>query len=515
MPNGKRLKTALVLLAAVLAAAFWLFSKKNYREGNHLKIPDLNVAFPSSSSPDAYEPTRINLAPEYIFLENIFSPLVEINTKGEITSGIAKSFEWHGSEAHFTIRDDLKTVDGIAIDASDVEFSLKRLLVLTGNTHGNFNELVCGGKKLNTVNELCKGIRRIGNTIIIDPGTRKPFLFPMLAAIDFAIVPQKSVDGTTLEITDYRNTSGPYYVQGFGSSGVIELSANENHYRYHEQMPQKIRLIPSDKISSFELYREGKVDLITTVDAHRPEEQLEFFETIDNAELHQTLNIRTFMARFTARGLGEIDHAKRLSFGKALRKGLSDYVKNAKGFEESIQFFPVFGEGELKAKERIKIEEAYARSTGDVEDLEIQIIFRRVGSQEIFEKNLAPLMPKAIFIDGAKPKSADQEEPHVIISGPDTGYLEDIGLLSYSINFGMLTHTKDEGTKWLAEYMEIDDKDKRLEKLRDLHFKALSDAIIVPFARSPYVAIVRKPWTHGLLRFYANNPFYFMRYNGN
>ena len=40
----------------------------------------LKVAFPYDRPVNQYEPTKIHFAPEYIFLENVFSPLIELST---------------------------------------------------------------------------------------------------------------------------------------------------------------------------------------------------------------------------------------------------------------------------------------------------------------------------------------------------------------------------------------------------------------------------------------------------
>ena len=151
---------------------------------NKLKSDSLRVAFPYSKPAEAYEPARITLAPEYIFLENVFSPLVEMSARGEVGPGLAQSFQWNGNELHLIMRDGLKTVSGRPITADDAEFSLKRLLSLPGNTHGDFRQLICGKTDLSSTTEACDGIRVEGNQLILkttDAG--KTFLLPMLTAI--------------------------------------------------------------------------------------------------------------------------------------------------------------------------------------------------------------------------------------------------------------------------------------------------------------------------------------------
>ena len=130
----------------------------------------LRVAFPYDKPLSVYEPTRIHYAPEYILLENIYSPLIELHPEnGEPVPGVADRFEWVGNELHFHIRENLKTADGNSITAHDVEFSLKRLLIKRGNTHGNFHDLMCTDLELKSIEDSCSGIRVEGNTLILAP----------------------------------------------------------------------------------------------------------------------------------------------------------------------------------------------------------------------------------------------------------------------------------------------------------------------------------------------------------
>ena len=90
--------------------------------------------------------------------------------------------------------------------------SFKRLMILSRNTHGDFKSLVCPEVELKSVFDDCPRMEIEGNTLILTPRYRSDLLVGMLSAIDFAIIPRKSFDPESLKITDYRNTSGPYYV---------------------------------------------------------------------------------------------------------------------------------------------------------------------------------------------------------------------------------------------------------------------------------------------------------------
>ena len=103
--------------------------------------------------------------------------------------------------------------------------------------------------------------------------------------------------------------------------------------------------------------------------------------------------------------------------------------------------------------------------------------------------------------------------PDIFLGGPDTGFMEDIGLISYSINAGIFGLNKEDGQKWLKQYMQILDKKERLKKLRELHFKVLSEGTLIPLISAPYVALARKPWRMELPQIYANNPLWLVKKN--
>ena len=314
----------------------------------------LRVAFPYKKPISFYEPTRIHLAPEYILLENIYSPLIELSKEnGAPLASIAESFQWKDGKLYLAIRNGLKTIDGHSITAEDVVFSLKRLLVLSENTHGNFKDIICPGETLQTIKTDCHGISFEGNTVIISPpGGEMPFLVTMLAAIDFAILPKAAVDSKTLKIIDYRNTSGPYYVDSDKGNGHIILKANQGHYNYSENMPQKIVLVPSDpeKTDSISLFKQDKVDFITTIDTLPPEKIISFAKNSGHT-LHVTMNLKTFLLFFTPKGLKKYSQQERLAIGKKVKKIFHRDYGNVQGYEKTNQFFPALGDGSLSEEE--------------------------------------------------------------------------------------------------------------------------------------------------------------------
>jgi hypothetical protein len=474
------------------------------------------MAFPYKTSIKEYEPTNIQLAPQYALLENLFSPLIELNPKGEIQSGVAERFEWYGNELHFFIRKSLKTIDSIQITAQDVEFSLKRLLVQTGNTHGNLKDILCPNADLKSVNDSCPNLEvRNDFLVVFKPPKKDVFLVKMLSAIDFSIIPKSSVDLQTLKIKDYRNTTGPYYVAKDDPNGNIVLAANSHHYHYSKQMPQQVELVPSNQDraeSSLEDFKSGKVDFITEADSTKSEKLIEFASNDKNSVLHSTINIRMFVLTFTQKGLKKISVKKRFLIGKKLKSIFRELLLGRGLYQGADQVFPVFGEGSIDSDEVKLLEQAYSKveEESDFTGKNLTLGFVRMGDLSSYIEGVHKVFPDLHMFETKsslffQENPSESEVPDMVISGPDTGFLEDISLISYTLNAGILGLSKVEARDWLKDYMETIEKKKRLKKLQKLHFDALIQPAVVPLVSSPYVALTKNPWKLNLPKYFANN----------
>ena len=485
----------------------------------HLDDPyHLRVAFPNSQQALSYDPARIFLGPEYIFLENIYSPLIYMSHDGILQPGLAKSFEWNGDEATLLMRDDIKTISGKKITADDAEFSLKRLMVLSQNTHGNLQQLLCEGKALKTVNDPCSGIRVDQNKLILTTTYPKHFLFSMLSAIDFAVISRSSVDPKTLQIKEMKETSGPYYVERDDSKGQIVLKANPYHFNYHPKAPQTISFVPSKQ--AVDDFSRSRVDYITSIDQMNASSVIEQMKSQKKRlfNLHKTLDIRVFILNFTKKGLRRFDRSERLQVAKTIRSIFRTWVAEQTAYQNAEQFFPVFSEGGID-EQRIASLQKEINSQESLQKIKKSLLWLvRVDVEQV-----KPLLEK---VSGLQVKAHDrvpsllknvseEEMPDFYISGSDTGFTEDISLISYYLSTEALISDRREGDRWLRAYMAEEEKEVRLSYLRDMHFKALDNLQIIPMAAAPYVAVADCHWQHNLSKFYANNPLWVLRYQEN
>lgn len=475
----------------------------------------LKVAFPTNLPSTHYEPTSITVANEYTFLENVLSPLVEISKDGSIEPGIAEKAEWVNDELKLTIRSSLKTAFGKSITAEDVVFSLKRLLVLSQNTHGNFNDIVCPGLKLKSVNDDCPGIRKDENSVYLHAHGGKSFLLPMLAAIDFAIVPKFMTDPKTLAIKNFTETSGPYYVESDDEKGNIKLRINPNHYLSKEPIAETIVLIPFDpnkKSETLNALKNGDVDHLPIIDPARPDDMIPFAKEHSNFDIHVTAKIRTLALTFTERGHIDLSTGERRFIAQQIRLAFLTLFNNVPGFEQRLEFFPTQGAGGLTPEQRALAQQLIKQKLKKPQRKFKLGIFKR-GDLAPWQKVINEFLPEAeCYTDINIPELTNykniEDMPHAFIAATDTGFMEDIGLLSYTLNAGYLGLFKGDKDKWLADYMAIENKDTRIEKLKSLHFKAISEASNVPLITLPFTALVRKPWKMELSELYANNQFW-------
>ena len=481
----------------------------------------LKVAFPSKQSISEYEPTRIHLDYEYILLETIYSPLIDLSDdKGAPIASIAKEHFWRGNDLHLVIRENLKTIEGYKITVDDVIFSLKRVLVLSENTHGDFKSLVCPNIHLKTVEDHCPGIIKSGNTLILKLAAKRDFLLTMLASIDFAIIPKIAVEPYSLKIKDYKNTSGPYFVKEDLGGGEILLEVNPQHYLYSNKMATQIKLSPTKgfkKNKIVDLFKKRELDLVTTIEGLNVED----FKELDRGQVnfHETIHIKTKVAFVTEKGMQRFDANQRLAFAKALQSSFHTHFKNKEPYKPATQFFLPFSEGGFSKDDDQKLLKTMAGIEAEAsgEGMHLAVYSFHQSQVDEYSQILKKQMPE-LRVDKANgipafTQLSDKDMPDFIIVSTDSGFLENISLLSYSMAAGIFGFSKEDGKTWLKNYMNTEKREERLENLKKMHLESLTEGRMIPLVSTPYVAIANKPWVPQLSELFANCPLWKIRKN--
>lgn len=485
------------------------------KKGSNMDNTIIKMPFPFKAGLCDYDPAKIHFSQEYNFLVNIYSPLLEYSIGGKLVSAVAEKFEWVGTDAHFTIRPDLRTIDGVPITVKDVEASFKRLFVLSSNMHGDLKDMVCQGKELKNLSDPCPGMSVLPGQrkIVLHFTAKKVFLFQMLTSIDFSVIPRNSFDKKTLKITDYRNTSGPYYVKTDKGEGNIELTANPVHFHYSKKMPQSVILVPvnaRDVDATLKLFDEGKINHIGTF--RFPSDKLLTYAAQKNdVSVHSTYPNRLFWFSFTKKGRLNFNVQERFALGKAIKRWVFNKVSSRPGYEAAEQLFPALGDGALTEEHLSQLRKAFQDAPESISINRPVVVWAWNMSKEDLDF-IKKMLPAAKFVtDLLKlPGTVDYkkegiEEPEICFLSGDTSPQEDISFFSYYLNFEFLHIYGEEGKIWLRGYMATEDRKKRLAMAEELHFKTLINAEVIPMAANTYAAIVKKPWAFNFSKFYATN----------
>ncbi len=510
----------LKITAGFLALAALLVAAKAIRNLYMTPTEPLEISLSSAYNRplSAYDPAHIENAPQHIVLSNIYSPLLEYTNDGALGSAIASSFGWDGGEAHFKIRPGLKTIDGRPINAYDVENTFKRLFIMKSNTHGDLKSVICPGAKLTSLNDNCPNIevRQGGELLVIKFEKSNTYLFPMLTAMDYAVIPSGSIDSKTLKITDFRNTSGPFWVDENTDDHMV-LRSNPHSFRYSDKMPQKVEFVYLKKPKSdtpLSMFLEKKINHIATVGSS-PEILLSNFTGKKDVSMHLTEPMWLRYATFTQKGRQELPEQRRLEIAKTLKKVLLEEFLKLDGYVDAPQLFPGFGKGSLSAEELEKLKTRYA-------SVPVVDVFPEKMIAWFFPKRYIPRLqqhfPNTEFVDGKKvpcfidPKDRGADYPHFYFAGTDMGFQEDISLLSYKINTEIFYLTGKDGEGWIKDYIGEEDDARKIKMLKKLHYDALDKAATVPLVFCPYVSVVRAPWKMDFPKYTYDNNFWQLRH---
>ncbi|HAH32487.1 MAG TPA: hypothetical protein DCL44_09275 [Elusimicrobia bacterium] len=462
-----------------------------------------------------YDPVDIQNAPQHIFLGNIYSPLLEYSPDGKLVSAVADQFQWVGNEAHFHINPNLKTIDGYKITAYDAENTLKRVFILHSNTHGDIKSILCPEAKFAKLSDCCPNmeVRDNGGLLVMKFKENKTFLFSMLTAMDYGIIPSRSVNPKSLAIIDYRNTSGPYYVDKVHENKNMDLKANPNHFHYSKKMPQKVELVYSSNKGPNEpinLFSNKTVDHIFTIGS-TPDVLMDYAEKNKDVNLHATYPLWLRYFSFTRKGKTRLTEAERITIGKLVRKAVLPRYSKLKSYDPTGQIFPAFSKGALSDAQLDAVRKRYASVK------EREVVTTKMTAWFFPEEDIPALkkyFPNTEFVNGPNvPCFVDFskgkiKEPDFSFAGTDMGFQEDASLMAYKINTEDFHLTGEKGKEWLKAYLENPNEKQRIEMLRELHFATLEHADTVPLVFCPYASIVRKPWTLNFSKYTYDNPFW-------
>jgi hypothetical protein len=312
-----------------------------------------------------------------------------------------------------------------------------------------------------------------------------PRLLSALENADYSIIPRSSLDPNG-SIRDYRNTSGPYYVDRDSPNGAWVLRANPKHYAYDIAMPQEIRIVPAIGDEGLKRLLDGDVDLITSTDLISGPNAEKIIADRERFAVHETLPFKITLACFSPRALSDFTAAQRFYAAGIVAKAIRKIVPTV-GAIETTEFFQTLSDGSLN-KDQLDEIKNLRRERSDAPELPRTL---KVG----FSAKLSSIMQKELaghhqfeVIEIKQPGFLMPlaERPDMFFGQDDSAWTENLGLLGHNIEAGVFQFPDVDLKKWLSRYIEEDDKERRMAALNKLHFDLLRAASFYPFEASPY-----------------------------
>lgn len=503
METNKNLKAFFALFVTTITA----FSLYCHQKGIEMPVSKVKVPFFTTNELHKLDPANITDSTESNLIRSIYATLIYFDTNGRIRPGGASKFDVVDNKVRFHIRDNMKTRDGYLVTAEDVYLSFKRLLILNKNTHGKLiNFLECNPlpKK---ITDICGGISFYEN--IFEISLKSPnhisFFLSMLANPDFAIIPKISVaySEPEMKIVDLKNTSGAYYVEDHNEKHA-HFKVNLSNYLIDEKNPNEIEVtfnVGDERDNDFSV---GKYDVIPTF-AIVTQKNLNSFGDLSRFNVHKTLPIQLTYIGFKKTGSNILSIDERVSAGTALKNAYLAKFKDQFDLIETDQYFVVVGEGELPKDQLNKIKDAFKGMkplkrtvTADIANMWPQKAKPVVTTIENFEyKELKNLSDEQT-----------EKSPQLYILSTDAGGFDNISLLSYLQSLKHFGMSDSEFALWLDDYIGTENESLRLKKFRDLHFKMLIEAQVIPVGVESYYGIARKPWKIEAYQMFAGSPFW-------
>lgn len=463
-----------------LVASFVHFN--SFKKSNNMS---LRIGYEFNQPTRILDPAKIVDIYQSNLIENLFSRIVEFDSNGDLVCVLCKKFWIEGNYIYFQFHDNLKTVDGYLISAQDAEFSLRRLIRLNTNTHGNIETFIDLNDKFSILSK--ENIL----SLKLKKSHYSQFVIPLLASMDFSVIPEKSIlkdkDG---EYLDLRNTSGPYFLNLVKNNHHLELKANHSSPLFSEGMFKVVEIVPIVYGEGVDAFLENKIDVLdVTYYPGYPQYEKLFSQKIKKFSTHKTILMNMFLLNINPNALKKFSSIEMFNAARTVSEAFLSFKRYGYGMERSIEFFQANGAGLLSQYQKDEIEQKRNEKLNvfnvkkvvlGVEKDSYERIKNALKDKEEIEVKSFDVFPGFLAIE---------ERPDIFMQVTDSSFNEDISLLGYNFSQEYFGLSKSEGKAWLAEFIEILNKEDRIKKLQDFQFEILKKPYVYPIGASPYWAI--------------------------
>lgn len=447
-------------------------------------MDSIRIGYSYFESIKTIDPANINTIYQANLIENLYSRLVDIDNNGQLTCSLCNKFWIEDKKIYFQIRSDIKTLSGHNIDSQDVLLSFSRLLKLNSNTHGNLYHFIENESDISIKDDLF--------IINVKKSHYTQFIIPLLTSMDFSIIPRNALNKNN-EIISFSETTGAYYLKSDSKDGHLVLEANRYAPQYNKNILKTIFIIPTSNQEAIEKFQKNLIDMIDVTVYPRTQ----FYESFITKNLNDLSLFKTLPMNLLYLGISQEAQKKfkpEVLFRacKTISKIYLNFKTYGYGFTETVEFFQQGGNGHLSEIEINDLKKT--REFESVKGIEQKVTLGIYKSSYLKVKEAFKDHPEILIksFDEDPAFIAAEKQPDIFIQTTDSTFVEDLSMISYNITSGSFGLSKDEGVKWVEDYISTVDKVERISKLKILQMNFLKKPSLYPIGVSPYWAIAKK-----------------------
>lgn len=474
-------------------------------------MSSINVAFSYFDKTNLFDPAEINDSNQAILIENIFGKLLYFDDKGNYIPDIPNRFYINDSELHFVFDGNSKTNLGRPITPRDFEYSFKRSMILSKNTHANLKEFICDGEELNSLEDKCEGLVSTADKLILKVKNKAyiPFLLQVLASVDFVALHSESYEHKyPFKIISVSETTGPYYIEKYDTQGrTIQMVLKSNRYNkfISKDSLDTVHLIDLGNFKLDQLIQNEEIDVIPT-NISVSEKTIEKFAK--NWNLYQTNAILTGYLRVSKTALSKFSTSELFYVADKIKKKMFEKFPLPIGAKETYQYFQESGVQNVNKLDLEKYKLSRSKVVKPKNKIEF-LAYEGLRSKfeifsEIEEINLN-------WIDYS-PISSDESiwgDMHLLYV--DSSFNEDLTLTTYNFSVGTFDYSKDKAYEWRKNYMNKENFFDRIRMVNDLQMEMLEKGKVIPLFVAPYSVLTKKGLAADINKLVASTYFWQIR----
>jgi hypothetical protein len=313
-------------------------------------------------------------------------------------------------------------------------------------------------------------IDRKNNSVKLKMKKKYHYFVPMLAQIDFAVIPRGALD-EKLRIHTFAITSGPFYLKDKQSLILIK---NPN-FIIKDNYPDEIYLTKVEDLQNINM------DSFDLIPAFFPlQNELKFSE---NYDVHKTIPVKVWKLVFTPNGLKKFNREQRYYIANLIRNKSAYYFKDKMISNQTFQSDSVFALSSEEIDSILNHRIKYQLKTND----KVKIGVHKSRLNFYYDK----FSDNDFIVSGFK--SLDESNSFdLILMNQDIGYEESASFISYSLQSKFFGIENSKANKYLKRYLSLDDKNERVLLIKEMNRHIMNNATVIYLYFEEYVSRYRK-----------------------